>query len=137
MIITDDMYIKAQGAYINAPGAFEHALRAALEAALAAIPLDAASVERCAKALDERAAFWGRGDIRTQERMEVEYCARLLRALPVVPPRPTPTREAVARAMCCPSGVCGFPGNPKLCNRHYFDTDGLSAVLALFGKGGA
>ena len=69
-------------------------LRIALEAALAAIPLDAVTVERCAQVLDERSLFWSRGNVRTQERMEVKYCALLLRALPAAPPFPEPLREA-------------------------------------------
>ena len=87
MIITENMVDEAYWAYGGDKG-----MRAALEAALSTIPLDAVTVERCAQVLDERALFWSRGNVRTQERMEVKYCALLLRALPVAPPFPEPLR---------------------------------------------
>ena len=130
MIITENMVDEAYWAY----GA-DKAVRAALEAALAAIPLDAVTRDLCKEAvwaLYSTPQVHPDDDARDGWQQGCEAAVAAIGALPVVPPRPTPTREAVARAMCCPSGVCGFPGNPKLCNRHCFDTDGLSAVLALF-----
>ena len=54
-------------------------------------------------------------------------------ALPVVPPRPVPTVDAIARAICCPDG-CRYSASHCLVGNFQHQA---TAVLALFGKGGA
>ena len=57
----------------------------------------------------------------------------LSRKRAVVPPRPMPTVDAIARAICCPDG-CRYSASHCLVGNFQHQA---TAVLALFGKGGA
>ena len=112
----------------------------ALEATLATIPLDEVTRDRCEEAVDEilhHAKATGiESGFNCGGISALQSATAAIRALPVVPPRPMPTPEAVAQAFCCPSPSvrCGDRGpSLRTCSASNFH-DGATAVLALFGK---
>ena len=138
MIITDDMVNVARSSWLERASDYtmlEVSIRAALEAALAAIPLDEVTVERCVTAVW---ALDGEPCCNPEDYASdawyacVEHAVAAIKKLPVVQPRPLPTLESVARAICCPDGCVREPLGD--CRWEYSE-DEATAVLALFGKG--